>query len=362
MDVLRRTPETKNGEDVICRGFAFSPDGNLIAGEWDDDVLLWDAQSGEVLRVFEGPPNRDDESAEIPRFAFDTDGKFLSCWWRGKQMQWEISSGRLVGKPESPEEWMAVSADKKVAVSVEEGQTVVLWDLPDKKRTGSWRAEKHGEDISDLALSSHGKKLAACNHGEGDVRIYDSASGLVIRTIPGKIPVTALFFKSDDRVLIVVRCHMYIEFWDLSNGRLIRINQQKFAFFDQALLNPDGLILATSSAETGVTLWSTGATPTKPGSWLARNWFQLAGRDLKWNCSGNPNHGFLGVSPHTHVGIVRVRKPRKEMTEALFWNYFGAENWNSAQLILDRLEPGEFKEEAELAISKARNLPDKEKK
>lgn len=73
---------------------AFSPDGNLLAGRWEDDLVLWDTQDGHEVQSF----NLSDGYSHLVNLTFSPDGTQLAAgeFLAGKIAVWEVANGRLL--------------------------------------------------------------------------------------------------------------------------------------------------------------------------------------------------------------------------------------------------------------------------
>jgi WD40 repeat protein len=71
---------------------AFAPDGQTLAsGSYDETVRLWDAASGDLLRILEGHTYR------VGSVAFAPDGQTLaSTSWDDTVWLWDVESGDLL--------------------------------------------------------------------------------------------------------------------------------------------------------------------------------------------------------------------------------------------------------------------------
>ena len=104
---------------------AYSPDGKIIAASEGNNVLLWDATTGQVIKTFNGP------NAASAGLAFSPDGKTLAVGYADNNIYfWNLTLGiglpPLPGHTESVNS-VAYSPDGKYFASGSNDQTVILW-------------------------------------------------------------------------------------------------------------------------------------------------------------------------------------------------------------------------------------------
>jgi WD40 repeat protein len=128
--------------DGVVYAAAFHPDGSRVASGGNDRVVtLWDAATGQSVRTFAG------HTREIRELAFAPDGKSLvSSSTDGTVKSWDVAAGSLIRTVE----------DHKVG------------------------------EIGEIAYSPDGKIVASAGGGERAVRLYDAATGELVRTLKGQ--------------------------------------------------------------------------------------------------------------------------------------------------------------------------------
>src|SRR5262249_34975920 len=107
----------------------FTPDGKrAVSGAMNDTIYLWDVETGEKVRSFEG------HKGGVHRLAIPPDGRYVlagSC--EGKTLRlWEVATGKLVREfigHEGSINGVAFSGDGRRAISSSRDKTVRLWDV-----------------------------------------------------------------------------------------------------------------------------------------------------------------------------------------------------------------------------------------
>jgi len=145
----------------------FSPDGKTLAsGGKYGPIRLWDVESGEFLRTFEGHQN------SVHFLAFSPDGsKLASASEDGTLRVWDLASGffGIYAGHEGRVNSAAISLDNTVLVSGGKDATIRLWNLvsSDPVRT----IDVHQGSVNYVTFSSDGTLLAS-GSSDGTIRLW----------------------------------------------------------------------------------------------------------------------------------------------------------------------------------------------
>ncbi|MET8156713.1 PQQ-binding-like beta-propeller repeat protein [Sphaerisporangium sp. NPDC005289] len=260
-------------------GLAFSPDGRLLAAAGHDHRLwIWNAADGKPVGV---PLRPDDRNAyTAPNVvAFSPDGKLLAAGCNdGTVRLWDMTAGHPAGPParrftgpDRAVHALAFSPDGTVlaAGTGHDDGRVRLWSMTTGRLLGApLRAQPTGQDIgvNTVAFSPDGKLMATYAES-GLVRLWDPATGRVVRQFPSGAPATfaeGMAFSPDGRLLAVADGNDdLIRLWNPATGRqtgeTLAVNSTVSSYVNGLAFSPRGHILAGAAGDGTVRLWDLAA-------------------------------------------------------------------------------------------------------
>jgi WD40 repeat protein len=225
----------------------FSPDGHLLVVGMDEGARVWDLRSGRELAAL---------PAGTPYASFECGrpGALLTCGSDGL-LRWPITcddpeGGRLKLGPPQPlsdrrRAWFAHGPDGHTlgAVTIEGGSSTIL-----NLQTGKVRRELGIHPRGEVrALSGDGRWAASCGWHSDRVRLWDVASGRMVRQwMVG--PQTVTTFSPDSRALIIARGDEF-SFWDVETlQRIRRLRRDVTQYPGWVGFSPDGRLMALEMA------------------------------------------------------------------------------------------------------------------
>jgi WD40 repeat protein len=221
---------TFEGPTTAVDEVVISPDGRfaLTGAENERFVSLWDLETGEELQRLEGHEAPVIGVALSPdgRTALSTDEDGLVIWWNldtGEPLQ------RLRGH--TGVAWDVEFVDDTLAVSSSKDGTLRLWDLTTAWQLDHWGGAdfQHGAAVTALAISPDGR-LALSGAGGGMLAVADDYSliqwdyqtGEPLRRLEGhQHTVSDVVFSPDSRQALSGSYDGTLILWDLDTGEPI---------------------------------------------------------------------------------------------------------------------------------------------
>jgi WD40 repeat protein len=91
----------------------------------------------------------------------------------------------------------------------------------------------------------------------GTIKLWDAASGELLRTLTGTSYVYSVAFSPDGRMLASASPRS-IKLWDAASGELLR-TLTGTSYVDSVAFSPDGRILASGYNDASINLWEVAA-------------------------------------------------------------------------------------------------------
>jgi WD40 repeat protein len=194
---------------------AFSPDGSVLAlGLFEEEISLWDVDSGQPLSTFE----RQEEN-RTKRMEFSPDGKLLAVGvYDGTVRLLEVESGNLIDtlkySGESDIHDLAFSPEGKYLATGGRVPEVVLWDVRSREVIRTYRLT---DNAISMDFSPDGRILASAGGQHYEVRLWDVESGTLLYSIPHNDQLTSVAFSPDGRYLAVGSIDSEIYVWEIAS-------------------------------------------------------------------------------------------------------------------------------------------------
>jgi WD40 repeat protein len=291
---LRLCPIEEFGWDdprQVVRPIAFSPDSKLLVSSWPAGTAakVWDTGMGRQVHLLAG------DRRWTTCTAFAPNGKVIAMTCPGGIRLWDAKTGQQLrilndqsglDKPQGVQTRCIFSPDGETLVTASFGYEIHFWDW----RSGD-EVSKIGLKellVSSLALSSDGKTLAVCRgHNVQKAAIYDMNTRRAVHELEGSKGNMPCGVFSPDGVTLATSDEQgnKIILWNYYAGTPIaELIGHKKAVYELAF-SPDGGALVSASADGTLLFWKVpkikgGESETPLEEWKEL-WEWLGGDDAK---------------------------------------------------------------------------------
>jgi WD40 repeat protein len=236
---------------------AFLPDGiRFISGDTQGNVCLWNAQTGQRLRVY------GQFSGWVTSLGVSPDGQTIAAGagTTGASIRtWQTETGnelhRLPGHTGSWVSGLVFTADGQQLISAGgEDACVRRWDM----QTGDClQCLEYGSMIWAVALSPDEQWLAT-GHGDRTITITDLATGDRRNLIGHGNEVESVNFSPDGDRLVSGSSDYQVKLWDVVTGECLQTLTGHHDQVWETVFSPDGRLVASSSMDCTVKIWDSG--------------------------------------------------------------------------------------------------------
>lgn len=206
-----RNPIRTFGSGGGVTAVAISPDGRLgLSGDYEGNVNLWDIATGNRIDTLTG------HSSRVCSVAF--------------------------------------SPDRRTALSGSDDKTMKLWYLQPSELIRDFGG--NAGVIRSVTFSPDGHTALTANHDEGALKLWNVATGAVIRTFSEKAPYSAVF-SPDGRIALAGGEVGVLGIWDIATGaQALKMIATPSTIYTVAI-TPDGRAALSGGEDKAVTLWDT---------------------------------------------------------------------------------------------------------
>jgi len=263
----------------------FSPDGRkVITASWDHKARVWNATTGEKLKVLVG------HAAALLTARFSPDSRHLVTTSSGYTYNyklhpgggggssstldessvariWDVESGSqltslknrtrtapIMGGPGSSRCRAAFSPDgRRVVTAARHPANLVIWNVESGRAEAPLRG--HEQEVSQARFSPEGARVVTASVDE-TARIWDARSGRQIaELISHEGPVLYAEFSPDGTRVVTASADGTARVWDAETGAGVAVLIGHTDKVYQARFSPDGMRIVTASEDKTLRLW-----------------------------------------------------------------------------------------------------------
>ncbi len=245
------------GNQLSTHTVAFAPDGHtIISGGCDGtappwgcnqgDLRLWDVQTGELLRVFEG------HQSIVTNVAFAPDGhRVLSGTLLSSDLRlWNVDTGQMIWALDVPSQVFAFAPDGQTIITggFALEHTLYLIDVSTGAILRTF--EGHEDHIAGLAFAPDGQTILSGSE-DGEWRWWDVHTGEVLQISADHWGVSNITYAPNGE--LVLSNGVYL--WDAHTGELLQELEGHRREVRGAAFSPDGTLIVSGSTDGTIRLW-----------------------------------------------------------------------------------------------------------
>jgi len=222
----------QSGHYRSVNSVSFSSDGKYIASGSRSQAILWDIQSGTLIRTFKG--HLDD----VVSVVFSPDGRYIASG--GDYIKiWNVKDGSLIRnfKGYSFSKSVCFSPDGKLIASGNVNNTVTLLDTTKdvlKTLTG------HLCGVTSVVFSPDGQFIASGSY-DNTIKLWNVKDRILIKTYKGHTDwVNSVRFSPDGRFITSLSSDETIKLWNIKTGTLIKTFKLSLFGENSFGFSPDG--------------------------------------------------------------------------------------------------------------------------
>jgi hypothetical protein len=262
------TGELRWSETAAILGLAGTADGTLLATVVGYELQLRDAASGRITRKWAA-------DKRLSPLAFSPDGKMLAAgiaeWGpyggqgakvSGGVQFWDVEQAGLIREisDDKPVTFVRYSVDGKYLASSSNEGPIKLWDVATGELVRIFPGRSRADFSPDGQAIAFPSATSAADKTVGRVDLYHLRDGSFIRSFSSKPGASASWllsvaFSPDGRLLAAADWNGTVTLWDVATGERQRTITDHQGGVHAAIFSPDGTTLATGSEDKSLRLW-----------------------------------------------------------------------------------------------------------
>lgn len=269
-NIVRRSVETGeitqsyDGHALPVVSVAFEDSGQrFVSGSWDQSVMLWDTETGEMLMKYGGFGSRIGHGGAVSAVGITSDGKYILSGSNDGLIYWNADSGEPIWRNDEVVEvnGLDLSSDDLFAVVVgTDGDYLVDLASGEVTMTGSF----HDADVLAVDISPDDQKSISSAR-DGSLYEWDLQTGRSeLLTAPDGhiLAVNSVKYTPDGRNVLSASTDNTLILWDLTSGEIV-LNfgaNESYARHTEPVntvaISADGSFAISGSADETSIMWS----------------------------------------------------------------------------------------------------------
>ncbi|KAF8332041.1 WD40-repeat-containing domain protein, partial [Cantharellus anzutake] len=235
----------------VVNSVSFSPDGSRIASApHDETVRIWDAVTGEELKVFQG------HTKWVNSVTFSSDGSRVASASGDKTVRiWDAVTGEELRVLRGHTDWVrsvSFSGDGSRIASASDDETVQIWDAVTGEELKVLRG--HTKWVNSVSFSSDGSRVASASTDK-TVRIWDAMTGGELKVLQGHSHgVNSVSFSSDGS-MVASASGETVRIWDAVTGEERKVFRGHTKWVNSISFSSDGSRVASASGDQTIRVW-----------------------------------------------------------------------------------------------------------
>lgn len=244
------------GADEFGLGLAFSPDGHILAGAFETQVILWDAASGVKIATLSGQSvnNMVGYNLGVGKISFSPEGKFLAAAnMDGMPTIWDVDTSSKVMSLQTgmlPSKAIAYSPDGRLFATGGDEGIVQVWDAKQGRELFN---RNLGGIIHGVVFSPDGKYLAAASE-DGNIKVWNAETGEIVSNPPRQSGRYDIAFLADGRYATAGQDGT-TRVWDPLTGQQLLLLAGPTSTVISVEGSPDGKRIVTGAYDGSLRIW-----------------------------------------------------------------------------------------------------------
>ena len=237
-------------------GVTWNPEGTRIAVGSSNRIRIWDAATGDCLRVL--GTGHDSFRGRINSVAWSARGRrIVSGDTKGVVRIWDAETGECLQALKSNGRALQTVAWNPDGTQVASGSdgfedNLHVWNLA----TGEiqWNLEGHEGVVTSLAWSPDGTRIVSGSY-DGSLRIWDAQSGKCLETLEGEKAVHCVGWDPQGRRIVSGAEDNSVRIWDSTTGECLHVMEGHEESLRAVAWSPDGERIVSGCREGTLRVW-----------------------------------------------------------------------------------------------------------